>query len=1071
MFDSFTTCIVLLCVCYAKGGKYQVLYDTIPTTDRVTTHNELTREWSNSICCTKGLKCCKRETDVQIRAVLVKCQQHPEPSAEELEEKLMEPPLYVTATSPKPSIGNCRKKIMLTIKLSTLTKPSKNNEYLIIDHVYDIASGKKSKILTPYVVKLKHTVVMQMYKLRFLHVVNSSVQEKVYNKHSANYTGCDTSSPERTCGRVTYKNKFVPYSEGFCCSCDEKVNKNRQPEPLNNYVEDIVTYSDPEFLLNGHECPKHLRAKDVKEEDFQSNWYQYENPKIDKLIKSRNTDSLHDKIVSLKDFIEFFRHGGLNKRHIRTSGDQERGGQNCADKFTPRSQDPDTYHESAHCLKFSNLWYSVYRLEKPELEHSILIQVFERYEDSLGHVIWKDLTGGKMIRIGTLSSKYEANDKILIKYSSVLKNIALSSLAINYNSALLLVPDGVSESEYKRHPEISGGPSEYLIVHNNQINRGGDRCNVAGVSYEAFAKQPNRCSKPQGTCLSNQPFALWQHDHQAEKLDNPIRRDPKTKEQYLVMNFPESLPITMEIEIKSDFNTILSGFGPAKITEVYIDSTYAAKTVITTKITNAGLVSGYFLSRMTNCPLEIPPGFNNIESNFTLIPPQHQHIFTLEIYLKLPLQKFHCSMEALNGNREIVAIRRILVIKRDRCFCTWHCSCVCVGLPEGLKCIPMSLQHYHAAGFRGSTPISSLQVHYTFMDEVLTFITHLIICVVLVLLMLGFMKGILGIMGCHSIGMFGLDTILDLPIPIRRYYESEIANHPIVYDCEGWPVHPHTYKRVRCINSSTELCLNIVFFFFYPITCTIAMCRRVRNTKPECECKCSCCDAFKLKKDISKFFGHKPLLFKKKRNPSSTRTLHDNAVQFSPSTHQYPCHYLYTRGNDFTEWSDVNYSSYSQFEDSSSDEKSQELICWCADAYQCRCASNECYNGITSISSISDENSFEGTCYSCVGERPSCKHRFSGRESNSVNKISKQTNTSGTKIKSIIGTQTRPGSNMTQGVLVNRSRSRTNSVQFMNNENNEQGEFSVPNNVDVPTVPEYDENQERLRQEQYGQHQ
>ncbi|KAK4884640.1 hypothetical protein RN001_000911 [Aquatica leii] len=844
-------------------ASFKVYEDMNETQDRVQTHNELNKLWTNTVCCVKNLRCCHKEQDVQIRAILTFCKDQNETSISNYEKMFKIDPSQMDQSSfynsepiSPSSIKQCRKKLMLVVKINTpKNRRHINNEFLVVDYVFDPISLKNVRILTPYVIKFRQTEVSQMYKLEFLHVINSNAEEHVFNKHSANYTGCDTRSNTPTCGKITYNGKDVPYSQGFCCSCDPQKNYERQPESTDYYTEDIVTYSNPVFLLNGNECPRYLKAKELNEDnDFPSeSWYQYVNPNVKKIVRSENRVYLNPRLSSkkresLQDLINFYKFGYSKpklKRQVEVSSKQQRGWQNCADSYTPEDANPESYHDSAHCLKFSNVWYSVYRLNKPQLEHSILIQVFERHEDTSGRVIWKDLTKGKMNRVGTISNTYEDDDQIVIKYSSRLRYTDHTAFAINYKSALLLVPDGVKKEDYRWHPEVRNGPSEYLIVHNNQIRSNGARCNVGGVGFEAFFKQPNRCSRPRGTCLANQPYKLWLHDHQAENAgkkgcfflknygtfpDNPIRRDPKTKEQYLVIDFSNIEPVTINMEIRADFNALLNTFGPAKITEVYIDSTYSFKTTIIIKVTNSGLVSGFFLTRLQNCPLEIPASFSNIESDSTLIPPQHQHTFHLEIQAVLPLNKFHCTVEALNHNRELVAMRRILIQSFDRCICTWHCLCACFGYKEGLKCIPMSLQHYHAAGFRGSLPITIVEVNYTFLDEIMTFVMYLIIYFVIALLLLGLVKGILGaIFNLRQIGMFGLDKILELPQPILQYYEIELSRFEVIYNYEGWPIHPKTGEPVRCIKRSTELCINILFFFIYPICLCLFTWQRLRK--------------------------------------------------------------------------------------------------------------------------------------------------------------------------------------------------------------------------------------------------
>lgn len=73
------------------------------------------------------------------------------------------------------------------------------------------------------------------------------------------------------------------------------------------------------------------------------------------------------------------------------------------------------------------------------------------------------------------------------------------------------------------------------------------------------------------------------------------------------------------------------------------------------------------------------------------------------------LHRLSLLVEVLNHRGELVAMRRIRVQKMDRCFCVWHCLCACVGSVTGLRCRPMSPEHYHAAGFQGPVPVVSVE--------------------------------------------------------------------------------------------------------------------------------------------------------------------------------------------------------------------------------------------------------------------------------------------------------------------------------------------------------------------------
>lgn len=124
---------------------------------------------------------------------------------------------------------------------------------------------------------------------------------------------------------------------------------------------------------------------------------------------------------------------------------------------------------------------------------------------------------------------------------------------------------------------------------------------------------------------------------------------------------------------------------------------------VTAKIFNSGLVTSVFYVGIGACPLEIPASFGSISSQPVLIAPQNQHMFNLEIYCELPIKNFYCSLEVFNLKQQLIAVRRIRFKKTDRCICVWYCLCTCYNSDYGLKCNPLEIEQYHAAGFQGLT--------------------------------------------------------------------------------------------------------------------------------------------------------------------------------------------------------------------------------------------------------------------------------------------------------------------------------------------------------------------------------
>lgn len=123
--------------------------------------------------------------------------------------------------------------------------------------------------------------------------------------------------------------------------------------------------------------------------------------------------------------------------------------------------------------------------------------------------------------------------------------------------------------------------------------------------------------------------------------------------------------------------------------------------------------------------------------------------------------------------------------------------------------------------------------------------TILLCCIgiLLLLISLGIVKGLLGLFVSPKIGMFGMNVLIDLPRPMKHYYELELAGLEVVYDIVGWPVHPQTGQRtVRPVSTyvchfsgkrrsfsviflrNTEFCMNVVFFLTYPFIMLIGLC-------------------------------------------------------------------------------------------------------------------------------------------------------------------------------------------------------------------------------------------------------
>ncbi|XP_029174383.1 hapless 2 [Nylanderia fulva] len=257
-----------------------------------------------------------------------------------------------------------------------------------------------------------------------------------------------------------------------------------------------------------------------------------------------------------------------------------------------------------------------------------------------------------------------------------------------------------------------------------------------------------------------------------------------------------------------------------RISQVNVNSTALDHTVITIVITNTGLIPTSYQSKIADCPDSLPESWVNATFPKRLIQPRRNQAVSLNLYGELPTNEFYCSVQLLNRLGEPVATRQIKVRKMDRCFCALHCLCVCVGDARGTSCQPMSLELYHAAGFRGPVPH-----HRQIISDVILNVIFFIVSLILLLLLIGLLKGFIGLY-IPAMGRWGLDSLLETRV-MSEYFERELKYKRVIRDEYGAPVHPDTRKRtVRICSRKVEFFLNTMFFLIFPFA---VCCHRLKK--------------------------------------------------------------------------------------------------------------------------------------------------------------------------------------------------------------------------------------------------
>ncbi|CAH4036245.1 unnamed protein product [Pieris brassicae] len=131
----------------------------------------------------------------------------------------------------------------------------------------------------------------------------------------------------------------------------------------------------------------------------------------------------------------------------------------------------------------------------------------------------------------------------------------------------------------------------------------------------------------------------------------------------------------MDLEVKADENKLIIPGSSARLTSIVSD-TRDARSVINLQVTNTGLAPAFFSVAPRECTPRIEDSSNTQKS---LIPPMHTNIFTMELALEISHDDYRCSIALINGVGVAVATRDVAIKKNDRCFCVWHCDCVCLG--------------------------------------------------------------------------------------------------------------------------------------------------------------------------------------------------------------------------------------------------------------------------------------------------------------------------------------------------------------------------------------------------------
>ncbi|XP_046974217.1 uncharacterized protein LOC124540575 [Vanessa cardui] len=413
--------------------------------------------------------------------------------------------------------------------------------------------------------------------------------------------------------------------------------------------------------------------------------------------------------------------------------------------------------------------FVLYKIGDPDLWCSTQVQLYEKITSPEGKILWNDLT-----KHNIASQKY-------VLYSAKLGDFIIV-------------------------------PSDDIITLNGQkdINKRNDNTFNAGEApaIEGSRQVRRRVAVRTARALIGGTFKNF-------------KMITRGSDRFLKLPHTKPHQTQIDVEVRADDNELVLVGIQGRLTTIVSDSTRSTRSILSIQAANTGLAGARLRVEIRECtPKLISATTETRDGESTLagpvlFPPRHTQSFRLDLPLTIPVDNAHCTVALVNENEEAVAVRDVKIKRDDRCFCVWHCDCVCLSEDSNLLCRPLSDAQLVAAGL--STQEKSRHIRSVCYNDVMTLnLFVMFVGVLLALLLLGVIKATLGlILSC--VGSYGLDLLIQTPRKLDQYYEDYLKCRTVVYDEEGWPIHPDTKQRsVRLISKPMEFFLNLIFFITLP---------------------------------------------------------------------------------------------------------------------------------------------------------------------------------------------------------------------------------------------------------------
>ncbi|KAJ8734864.1 hypothetical protein PYW08_014114 [Mythimna loreyi] len=466
--------------------------------------------------------------------------------------------------------------------------------------------------------------------------------------------------------------------------------------------------------------------------------------------------------------------------------------------------------------------FAVYEIGHPELWYTVHVQLFEKLSTADGKTVWNDLTKGEQASVSSKQPEWMGQD-MNVRYRPA-EWIPREEFALPSSSLCLLAPlrDEDSAGYSDNVTNLSGISDDggYIVVPEEDVMGMKDeeefinKRNDNNTDSEFSPKTEERNEQGRRRVVVRTSRALLTGN------ENKVNIALLGSDKYLTLPHRRPHHAQIDLEARADENELVRVGASGRIAIAVADSTRRTRTILTLQVGNTGLAAARFRVKTRDCGPALTELLNEdnkllMTAGPVLIPPRHTRSLRLELPLEIPVDMAHCSVALVNDEEKSIAVREVAIKKGDRCFCVWHCDCVCLSEDPRLLCREMAESRQAAAGLCSRDRTRHAR-SACYKDVVYINIFVIVTGVILALLALGFIKAVVGLL-FPRISSWGLDQMIQVPRKLDAYLEPQLKCRKVEYDNAGWPIHPDTRRRtVRMYSRSMEFALNVIFFVTVP---------------------------------------------------------------------------------------------------------------------------------------------------------------------------------------------------------------------------------------------------------------